>query len=155
MESPNQKLCNRLYLLSTTHLHNLKCSYIVIVSCRTWIGNRSRRSARAMPQGSPQLVQQRLRLLKVGRVEAFGEPAVDRHEDIAGFGAPALVVPKAREVGGGAQFPPLGALLLSGGYRLAKACISKIQVRDRFQQSEVRFKPLQLRFGPLHTRLPH
>jgi hypothetical protein len=35
-----------------------------------------------------QLLQQRLGLLQVNRVEAFGEPAVDRGEKIAGFAAP-------------------------------------------------------------------
>jgi hypothetical protein len=36
-------------------------------------------------------VEQRLCLFQVGRAEAFGEPAVHRCEDIAGFGAAALV----------------------------------------------------------------
>ena len=40
-----------------------------------------------------QLVEQGLSLLQVDRVEAFGEPAVDRREEITGFGAFALVAP--------------------------------------------------------------
>ena len=62
--------------------------------------------------GSRQFVEQRLCLFEIGRVEAFGEPAVDRREEIAGFGAPALVAPEPGEARGGAQFPELGLLLL-------------------------------------------
>ena len=39
----------------------------------------------------PQLVQQRLCLLQIWRLEALGEPAIDRSEEVAGFGATALV----------------------------------------------------------------
>jgi hypothetical protein len=55
--------------------------------------------------GSPQLVQQRLRIFQIGRVETFGEPAVDWSEKVAGFGAPALITPKSGEAARGAQFP--------------------------------------------------
>jgi hypothetical protein len=41
-------------------------------------------------------VQQRLRLLQVERVEAFGEPAVDRREKIAGLVLLALIAPEPR-----------------------------------------------------------
>ena len=44
-------------------------------------------------------------------VEAFGEPAVDRREKVAGFGAATLVAAKPGEARGGAQFPELGPLL--------------------------------------------
>src|SRR6266478_1404454 len=40
---------------------------------------------------SRKLVEQRLRLFEIGRIEAFGEPAVDRGEKVAGFGVTALV----------------------------------------------------------------
>jgi hypothetical protein len=33
----------------------------------------------------PQLIEQGFRLLQVERIEAFGEPAVDRSEEFAGF----------------------------------------------------------------------
>ena len=36
-------------------------------------------------QDSSQLVEQRLRPFEVRRIEAFGEPAIDRREQIAGF----------------------------------------------------------------------
>src|SRR5262249_55523935 len=60
-----------------------------------------------------QLVEQRLCLLEIGSIEAFGEPAVDRREQIAGFGAAALVAAEPGEAHGGTQLPEFG-LLLSG-----------------------------------------
>ena len=42
------------------------------------------------------------------RVEPLSEPVVDGGEEIAGFGALALVAPDAGEVGGGAYLPELG-----------------------------------------------
>jgi hypothetical protein len=43
-----------------------------------------------------QLIKQRLRLFQVERVEAFGEPAVDRREKIASFLPFALIAPEPR-----------------------------------------------------------
>ena len=43
-------------------------------------------------------------LLEDRRVEALREPVVGRREQIAGFGALALVTPEAGEAGGSAQF---------------------------------------------------
>ena len=40
--------------------------------------------------------------LEIGRVKALGEPAVDRREESAGFGALALVAPEPGEAGGDA-----------------------------------------------------
>jgi hypothetical protein len=40
---------------------------------------------RSYEASSGQLVEQRLRLPQIERVEAFGEPAVDRSEKIAGL----------------------------------------------------------------------
>jgi hypothetical protein len=58
------------------------------------------------------LVEQRLRVFEVGRVEAFGEPREDRREEVAGFGVMTLVATQPGEARGGAQFPELGLLLL-------------------------------------------
>ena len=60
---------------------------------------------------SSQLVEQRLCLFEIGRIEALGEPAIDRRKEIAGFGAKALVAAKPGETDGGAQLPELGLLL--------------------------------------------
>ena len=62
---------------------------------------------------SPQLVQQRLRLLQIGHVEALAEPAVNRREEVAGLGSAALVAAQPGKAHGGAQFPQL-RLLLAG-----------------------------------------
>jgi hypothetical protein len=52
---------------------------------------------------SVMLLQQRLGLLQNRRVETFGEPAVDRREQIAGFDALALIPPKTGEATSGVQ----------------------------------------------------
>jgi len=43
-----------------------------------------------------QLVEQCLRLFEIGRVEALGEPALDRRQEIAGCRPPAFLGPEAR-----------------------------------------------------------
>src|SRR5271165_38683 len=58
-------------------------------SCRSlWVFTSSR-----------QFGEQRLRLFQIGRIEALGEPAVDRCEEITGFGPPALLAPQPGEAG--------------------------------------------------------
>src|SRR5262245_42497432 len=71
--------------------------------------------SKGMPAGVTlrQGVQQRLGLLEVGGVKALGEPAVDRCEQIVGVGAPALLLPQARQAHGGAQLQ--GLRLLAAG----------------------------------------
>ena len=49
-----------------------------------------------------ELLQQRLGLLQVERIEALGEPAIDRGEKIVGLLPLALIAPEAGEAGGGA-----------------------------------------------------
>src|SRR2546423_14382461 len=68
-------------------------------------------SERTAGSRSGKLVEQRLRFRQIRRVEPFGEPAVDRGEKVAGFGAAALVAAEAGEAHSGAQFPELGLLL--------------------------------------------
>src|SRR5215472_5963670 len=60
---------------------------------------------------SRQFVEQRLCLFEILCVEAFGEPAVDQREKVAGFCAAALIAAQPSEVHSGAQFPELGFLL--------------------------------------------
>src|SRR5262245_4922884 len=54
--------------------------------------------------------QQRPGVFQVARVEAFGEPLIDRLEERAGLGRPALVAPEAREAGRRAQLEGPGLL---------------------------------------------
>src|SRR5438477_6180725 len=56
----------------------------------------------------PQLLQQGLGVLQVPRVEALGEPGVDRGEEGAGLVALALVLPERREPCGRAQLEEPG-----------------------------------------------
>src|SRR5215472_7960419 len=60
---------------------------------------------------SRQLGEECCRFLKVGGVEAFGEPAVDGCEQVACLAEPALLAPQAGEARGGAQFVASRALL--------------------------------------------
>src|SRR5439155_10695148 len=58
----------------------------------------------------PQVLQQRPRVLQVARVEAFGEPGVERGEERAGRVTLALALPEPRQAGGRAQLERLGLL---------------------------------------------
>src|SRR5215475_7783917 len=60
---------------------------------------------------SLQLIEQRFRVLQIARVEALAEPGVDRSENVARFGALALIAAQAREARRGAQLIGAGAVL--------------------------------------------
>ena len=64
------------------------------------------------PISRRQFVEQRLCLFKIERVEAFGEPAVDRSEKLASLIPLALIAPDPGKAGGGAKLEHLGALTL-------------------------------------------
>jgi hypothetical protein len=51
---------------------------------------------------SRQLVEQRLRLVEIGCVKAFGEPAINGGEKVKGFGAVPLVATEPCNADGGA-----------------------------------------------------
>jgi hypothetical protein len=59
-----------------------------------------------------QLVEERLGLFQIKRVEAFGEPTVHRSEKLAGFIPLALIAPEPRHAHRRAQFPGLCLLLV-------------------------------------------
>ena len=65
--------------------------------------------------GSRQLFEQRLGIFEVGCVEALGEPAVDRCEEIVGLSPPALLHPQPRETGRRPERPAVGLLLVRDG----------------------------------------
>src|SRR5215467_7275719 len=58
-----------------------------------------------------ELIEQFFRVLQVGGVEAFGEPAVEGREQFARLASPALLAPQAGEARGGAHFVATRALL--------------------------------------------
>jgi hypothetical protein len=49
--------------------------------------------------------------LQVGRVKAFGEPAVDRGQEFTSLGELALLLPEAAQACGGTQFQGPGVLV--------------------------------------------
>jgi hypothetical protein len=59
---------------------------------------------------SYQLVEQRLGVLQIGGIEALGEPAVNRGEQVVGLLPLASLGPEPGEAGRGAEFPGSGAL---------------------------------------------
>jgi hypothetical protein len=66
-----------------------------------------------------QLLQQRLRLLQIARVEPLSEPPVNRSQQFARLLHLALVAPEACKAHGGAEFPGFGLLLARNGERIA------------------------------------
>src|SRR5262249_23267143 len=82
--------------------------------------------------GSGQVIEERLGLLQVKRVEAFGEPAIDGREQVASLGALALIAPEAGEVESCTQLPEFGALPLRHCYRVVKTIFrSGVLVHDQ------------------------
>src|ERR1700733_4532097 len=79
---------------------------------RSWAHGEIRKSAATT---SCQLIQQRLRVLQVRRIETFGEPVVDRTEQIASFCTLALVAPEPGEASRCPQLEELRALPLGNG----------------------------------------
>src|SRR5437762_5097303 len=80
----------------------------------------------------PQLRQQRLGFLQIPRVEAFGEPGVERGEEGAGRVALALALPETRQTGGGAQLERLGLLPpgdLQGEFEALFCCLLTLDSR--------------------------
>src|SRR3984893_18133089 len=94
---------------------------------------------------SGQLIQQRFRLLEVGRVEAFGEPVVHRREEVAGFGALTLVAPEAGEAGVGAQLPHLSVLSPRDRQSTLQRSFSIGSFRRAMSDKPIPLKPPQLR----------
>ena len=70
---------------------------------------------------SSELVEQRLGVLEHRRVEAFGEPVMDRRQQIVSFGALALVTPEPGAASSGAQLPELRTLGAPNSNRSAAA----------------------------------
>src|SRR5262245_47574272 len=96
----------------------------------------------------PQLCQQGLGLLEVGRVKALGEPAVYLRQQLACRGPLPLPLPEPREAQGGAQLQCLGLLpagdlegLLETGFHLA-------HIGERALEEQLPLETIQLRFPP-------
>src|SRR5215471_9691117 len=59
--------------------------------------------------------------LQVSSIKALREPAIDRCQEVSGFGALALLLPQACQAHGGPQLPGCGLLLAGHGPRLLEA----------------------------------
>ena len=90
---------------------------------------------------SSQLVEQRLCVFEIGRVEAFGEPAIDRCQQVAGFALAALVAAEPSEARDGAQFPEFGPLLLCDAQGFAIQFLGGLGMP---LQQQLAFVPVQL-----------
>jgi hypothetical protein len=64
------------------------------------------------------------------RVEALGEPAVDGTKQVARLLHPALVVPKACEAHGGAEFPRFSLLLVCDRQSTVETCFRFASVQS-------------------------
>ena len=71
----------------------------------------------------PQGVEQRLGVLKVGGIKAFGEPTIDRRQQRAGLSALAPALPQATQAHGGTQFEGFGLLLTRHVESVLKTCL--------------------------------
>src|SRR6266480_3958746 len=90
------------------------------------------------------IVEQRLRVVQVTRVEAFGEPGVERGEEGAGRVALALALPEPRQGGGGAQLERLGLLPPGDLEGLAQ---ERLRLLDRIPvgvEENLRAQPVEL-----------
>jgi hypothetical protein len=96
--------------------------------------------------GSSQFGEQRLRLFQNRRIEALCEPAVDRRQETAGFGAAALVAAESGKARGGAQFPKLGFLLLGNAQGFAIQSLRGLGMS--LVQQQLTFLSMQLRGEP-------
>ena len=81
-------------------------------------------------------------------IPPFGEPAVDRRQQLAGFGALTLALPQAAEAHRGPQLQRFRLLaagdvqgLAKTGFRLSLVCVSLLQ-------QYLPLEPIQLRLPP-------
>ena len=102
------------------------------------------------PHSLAEIVQQRLRLFEIRRVETLGEPAVDRGEKVARFGGAILLAAEPSEAHRGPQLPELGLLLLSNAQSFAIELLSSLGIP--LPQQQLAFVPIQLRCEPAFGR---
>src|SRR5439155_13444447 len=106
------------------------------------------------------LYEQRLRLFQIGGVEAIGKPAVNRREEIARFGPPALLAPQPGEAGRSAQLIGLGLLPARDAQRLLEGALGffepvETQQRDAFEAMKFRLPAALPRSSLVLQSLPH
>jgi hypothetical protein len=98
-----------------------------------------------------QLLQQRLGLLQVSSVKAFGEPAVDGRQQRVGRSALALALPQARQAHGRPQLQRLRLLAASDVESLTETRLSLCMKLGRSRQQQFSLEPIQLHHPPATT----
>jgi hypothetical protein len=91
-----------------------------------------------------EVVKKCARLGQIGRVEAFGEPGVNRREKALSLVAPVLLTPKACEADGGSQLKQLRRLSARDLDGSSKANFR----RGRVGAQQLPFPAMQLRLNP-------
>jgi hypothetical protein len=100
------------------------------------------------PVLSSQGFEQGFGLLEVGGVKALSEPAIDRRQEVASFGAPVLLLPQAYQAHRCPQFQRF-CLLAAGhvqstlqpGFHLRLRCPRLPQEQDTPEAMDFRFPP--------------
>src|SRR5262249_9428376 len=120
----------------------------------TWL-DKNFAFRRNLANSRSQLIEQPLRLLQVARAETFGEPAVDRSEELASLLPLAVIAPEPRPTHCGAQLVNLCTSLLGLGEREVIVVFRRYRVASASLQftahaMQVGFdKPLFRRFNCL------
>ena len=94
---------------------------------------------------SGKLVEERLGVLQVLGVEAFGEPLVDRREEVSGLVGFALTEPEPRQLRRGPEFPVFGTLTAGDFDSLVETDFGLDWFPNRSRQLEYSLEPVDLR----------
>jgi len=89
--------------------------------------------------------KERLRILQIGSFEAFGEPAVDRRQQVVGIPPLAPIGPEPGEIAGGSKLEDARRLATGGLERGVERSLCNSSVTDVASQAEARAQPVQLR----------
>src|SRR5262249_6478819 len=133
----------------TEHGQQLCCCY----SCEIKYSNRRTVTAEVGTPRSGQLVEQRLRLDEVTRVEALGEPGVDRGQQRAGFGALALALPEAGKARRSTQLEGLRLLCRRDLERAAEECLGRRGARGIAGEQQLALPVVKARVIEMLARL--
>jgi hypothetical protein len=92
-----------------------------------------------------QRLQQGLGLLKVGRVQALGKPAVDRRRQLVGISVLTLLLLQSTQAHSGPQLIGPGLLAASNAQGLLEASFCPGRLRDGLAQEEFGLEPIPFR----------
>src|SRR5215472_3987913 len=98
-------------------------------------------------------LKQCLRFMKIGRVEAFGEPGVNWREDVIGFFAATLCTKQASEADGGAQLISTRTLLVRDGESRVETSLDLGRVRRWQALQQITPQPMEFGIGPPRATL--